>query len=251
MRTFRADVSDAGERLVPGRSHGIAELVRHRSAYLFFKRVIELDGHQDVSVVDLGCGVGHGCLTLAELPGLTVVGIDASATAISYAEAHYSHPRVAYAVEDLRDFIPRMEEFDYIVSRNALEHVPDGLELARRARWRFRLMVDVPYREAPNANAYHKLESIDEEAFSGFSNAELFYEDLYGRIENQQSRPAEPNVIMCIASREDELRVTDLLTFPIEPWIPPRRRDRVRLVVERGAVAAGHARRAIARRWRR
>ena len=241
------EVYAGGERLIPGRTHGLAELVRHRSAYLFFRSVIELDQRRPVSVADLGCGVGHGCVALAELDGVSVVGVDKSPAAIAYARAHYWHRDIRYEVDDLRDFIPQMEEFDYVVSRNAFEHVPHGLALARATRWRCRLMIDLPYEEGSGTNPHHEVHHIREDAFSEFPNAELFFQDLDGRIFDIRSKPRRPNVIMCISSHSNQRLVTESLSFPFAPWNPPGIRDGARLKLERAAVIAGRARRRVAR----
>jgi SAM-dependent methyltransferase len=213
--------------------------------------VLEVDRRRPVSVVDLGCGVGHGCVTLAQLDGVSVVGVDKSLDAIKYARKWYSHPNVRYEESDLRDFIPHMDEFDYVVSRNAFEHVADGLNLALATRWRWRLMIDVPYDEPSQANPHHSVYSIREASFSEFKNAELFFQNLDGRIFDARARPQRPNVIICVSSRDGELPVTELVSFPFAPWKPPRVRDRTRLQVERAAVLAGRARRAVRAAWRR
>ena len=63
-----------GERLIPNVTHARDELVRHKSSYLFFYRIIKHDLNQKrnsnkvIRIVDLGCGVGHGCHMLAQLP---------------------------------------------------------------------------------------------------------------------------------------------------------------------------------------
>ena len=79
MRTLTPEeqiLYNDGERLLPGITHSLEEVIRHQSSYEFFKRVIEEDMRRDsrygtgqVSIVDLGFGVGHGCKTLSTIPG--------------------------------------------------------------------------------------------------------------------------------------------------------------------------------------
>ena len=73
-----------GERLIPGVTHDLAEVIRHRSSYLFFQKVIESDlanrkrGSNPIQIVDLGCGVGYGCRILSGIADVHVLGVDHS-----------------------------------------------------------------------------------------------------------------------------------------------------------------------------
>jgi hypothetical protein len=73
----------------------------------------------------LACGVGYGSHILASA-GHHVVAVDASAEAILYAKAHYSHPNITFrngTAEDLHaDEIGRV---DAVVSFETIEHLPD------------------------------------------------------------------------------------------------------------------------------
>lgn len=64
---------------------------------------------------------------------------------------HYARPNIEYVRADLVEYIPSMKPFDCAVSRGAMEHIPDGLELTRQSSCRQRLMFDLPYgrRRAP------------------------------------------------------------------------------------------------------
>ena len=157
-------VYNAGERLIPGITHGVDEWIRHRSAYVFWRTVIETDlrnghSHTPVRVLDLGCGVGHGCKTLTDNPQITVVGIDNDADTIEYARSHYAHENISYLQADIRNYVAEMSEFDYVISRNVFEHIENGLALLAQIKYRARLMIDVPYDEDAE-NPQHQLTVI-------------------------------------------------------------------------------------------
>jgi SAM-dependent methyltransferase len=219
-------IYNEGERLIPGITHDRKEHIRHRSSYEFFCRVIEGDlskgenknDPSPVEIIDLGCGVGHGCHRLAKIPGSRVTGVDASPECIEYAERHYGGPGITYRNEDLARFIPRMPAYDYAVSRGVFEHIPGGLALAVSARWNRRLMFDVPYDEVPGPNPHHVLTGIREEDFHGFPGAELFYQDLDGIIYDRGGKPPRPNMIVCICTKPGLPMVGDGIPFPLPAW---------------------------------
>jgi SAM-dependent methyltransferase len=217
-------IYNGGERLIPGVTHDRAELVRHRSSYVFWRAIMDLDGarmrrrSEPISVVDLGCGVGHGCVTLAELPGVRVVGVDSSAESLHYARTHYTGANIEYVCADLLHFIPQMPAFDYAVSRGAMEHVPGGLELTRRANWRYRLMFDVPYDEPPGVNRHHVVSNVTEDSFERFENPEIFFQDLAGMTYDRARKPERPNMIICVSTRAGSPQISRRLRFPFDAW---------------------------------
>ncbi len=224
MDELEQTIYNEGERLIPFVTHDVTEVVRHKSSYAFFRKVIDADRMRlrvqgPITVADLGCGVGHGCLDIARARDTRVMGIDRSAECIRYAGIKYPGPNVEYSVEDLTEFVPRMPEFDYVISRGVLEHIPGGLELAVKSRWRRRLMFDVPYDE-PEGNPHHLLLGLREEQFAAFPRAELFYEDLQGVIYDAPQKPPKPNMIMCVCSAEGLPPVGETLRFPLVPWSP-------------------------------
>ena len=171
-----------GERLIPWATHNLAQLVLHKSSYEFFRLVIETDLRQAsaagrITIADLGCGVGHGCEALASIPGVQVLGAERSAECVEYARAHFGSAGDEFLVADLNDYVPGMSEFDYVVSRNVFEHIPGGLALAGKTRWRRRLLFDVSYDEQPGFNSHHVLWGIREDAFAGLPDAEVFFQD--------------------------------------------------------------------------
>ncbi len=220
-------IYNAGERLIPGITHDTAEVVRHRNSYLFFRQVIENDiatqrVAKPVRIVDLGCGVGHGCETLSRIPDSHITGVDSSLESIRFARTHYVRNNITYQAADLLEYIPGMPEYDYVVSRNVFEHLTDGLQLALSTKWRSRLLIDVPYDEPKGRNPHHVLYRIREESFSEIPRAELFFQDLDRVIYDIRRKPSEPNIIVCVCSRPDLPKVFETsVDFPFLAWQPP------------------------------
>lgn len=220
---FLKKIYNEGERLIPGITHDMMELARHRSSYSFFRKVIELDLVEKrvftpVRIIDIGCGTGHGCYLLSEIPGSQVVGVDISIESIEYAKKYYCKENISYQLANVEEFISTMPEYDYVVSRGVIEHIPNGLHIILAAKWRHRLLFDVPYDE-PKGNPHHLLLGIREKDFSEFSEAELFYEDLEGVIYDAPNKPSKPNMIMCVCSRPSLTKLKDSqINFPIQAW---------------------------------
>lgn len=215
------NLDNDGERLVPGESHNSAETIRHKSSYNFFKAVIEADAPESPRILDLGCGVGHGSRTLAEISGATILSVDASAPAISYAKDNYSAPNIDYIVATAAEFLQRHDEFDYIVSRHALEHIPNGLGIALKFSYTKRLLVNVPYMEPEvdsdlhETNPHHELNNISEKDFEAYPHAQFFFEDLLGVTRASSDRA---NSIICCSRTENVPPVSIELPFPA--WRP-------------------------------
>ncbi len=95
--TLTADeavIYNVGERLTPGRSHDHMDVRTHNVSYLFFQQVIAYDRARSpapggTTIVDLGCGVGHGCNTLAQIPGVRIRGADVLAASLEGAELFF------------------------------------------------------------------------------------------------------------------------------------------------------------------
>lgn len=214
-------VWNKGERLVPGRSHNRMEVVRHRSSYALFREAILGDiasgKVQRPSILDVGFGSGFGCAMLSDIPGAQVTGIDIGPECLEYAKKNYSFKNVEYKLADIATcFSSSTKMYDYVVSRGVLEHVENGLSLIRTARWRQRLMIDVPYAEPAMRNGHHVLSNITEEDFNGWTRTELFFEDINGGI--HQDRPERANMIMACMRASGLDKVGTLLKFPRAPF---------------------------------
>jgi trans-aconitate 2-methyltransferase len=85
-------------------------------------------------VLDLGCGNGKITAEIAaRVPEGSVVGIDASAHMIAFASEQYAsatHPNLRFEASDIRH-LPFREEFDLVVSFNALHWIPEQAEALR------------------------------------------------------------------------------------------------------------------------
>jgi SAM-dependent methyltransferase len=222
-------IYNSGERLIPGVTHDMRETIRHKSSYEFFKMVIERDmsiiqkvnNSETITIVDLGCGVGHGCQTLSKASQFRVTGVDCSKESLAYAQIHYAEDNIVYQQADLNQFIPEMQEFDYVVSRGVLEHIHNGLQLARSSKWRYRLLFDVPYDEQKGPNPHHLITGIREEQFSEYGDAEIFYQDLDGIVYDTKHKPAKPNMIMCVCSHQNLPKIGSMdILFPLPAWKP-------------------------------
>lgn len=88
-------------------------------------------------VLDVGCGNGRVTAEIAaRLPHGHVVGVDASADMISFAASHYgpaNRPNLRFQVADARR-LPFREEFDLVVSQNALHWVREQDQALRSIR---------------------------------------------------------------------------------------------------------------------
>jgi SAM-dependent methyltransferase len=231
MSQLEKVIFNKGERLIPGVTHDVKEVIRHKSSYLFFKRVIEIDRSIDrsipdkqydlIRVVDLGCGVGHGCYELAQIDDSQIIGVDMSSESLEYAKNKYSQNNIRYRNIDIIEFINTMTTYDYVVSRGVLEHIENGITNAFSSKYEKRLMFDVPYDEPDEANPHHIICNITEENFYNYHDIELFYQDLSGVIYDKNSKPEHPNMIIAIQTRGKLKRVSELgINFPLGPWNP-------------------------------
>jgi trans-aconitate 2-methyltransferase len=78
-------------------------------------------------ILDIGCGNGKTTAAIAaRLPNGSVTGVDASSDMIAFAQAHWTpaQSNLRFAVADARR-LPFQQEFDLIVSFNALHWIPD------------------------------------------------------------------------------------------------------------------------------
>ena len=228
MNLIHEKLYNEGERLIPFVSHDVLELQRHYSSYVFFKDTILKDiqskecNSERVTILELGFGVGHGTKMLAEIPGAHVTAIDNSEDCRQYALKEYYAPNIDYRVEDIAAFLAQAQApFDYIISRGVMEHVPDGVNIMRKANYKHRVMFDVPYNEKVEANDHHLVTRIKEEHFADFENAEFLYEDLKGMIFSSTQKPEAPNLIMCVCTAPGMKPIEQLFSYPVGPRVPP------------------------------
>lgn len=92
------------------------------------------------AVLDAACGCGYGSWMLHKV-GCDVTGIDLEEEAIAFASEHYPGPR--YLTLDVQGDIPG--GFDWVVSLETIEHLPDPAKALRNFRAASkRLLVSTP-----------------------------------------------------------------------------------------------------------
>ncbi len=194
-----------GERLIPGISHGVGEYLRHSSSYNFFIKLIREDSQdKDISILDLGCGVGWGTKLMAEsLPNARITGVDNSNDSLTYAKREYSHFRVDYGFVDLsipnNILLLNSLYYDYIVSRGVIEHINNGLELIKDIKYNNMFILDMPYNEI-EGNLYHKIIHITEDNFKTWGNIKFYYESFNGGLISE-IKQKDTNMLMCVCRR--------------------------------------------------
>jgi trans-aconitate 2-methyltransferase len=94
--------------------------------------LLELKGSE--RVLDLGCGNGKVTARIAErVPRGAVVGVDSSSEMIAFAAEHFGSGNLRFEVCDI-SVLPFREEFDLVVSFNALHWIPDQARALERVR---------------------------------------------------------------------------------------------------------------------
>ena len=88
--------------------------------------LLDLKGSE--RVLDIGCGDGRITAQIAaRVPRGSAVGVDSSHDMIAFASSHFApdlHPNLRFEVADARN-LPFREQFDLVVSFNALHWLPD------------------------------------------------------------------------------------------------------------------------------
>jgi trans-aconitate 2-methyltransferase len=96
-----------------------------------------LDVEGSERVLDVGCGDGKITAAIAaRVPRGAVVGVDASQDMIAFASTHFGptmRPNLRFQVADAR-FLPFRNEFNRVVSFNALHWIPEQDEALRSIR---------------------------------------------------------------------------------------------------------------------
>lgn len=223
MTALEAGVYNQGERLVPGVSHSMIELVRHASSYELFRQIIEKHMQKNniktAHVLDLGCGAGWGSAYLARIEGVRVTGVDIGVEALEYAKTYHKTPKTNFFYADILEYVNYMPQYDYIISRNMVEHVPDGINLFKSLKWKEMLLVDVPYKEPEGANLYHLLHMVDESHFKDFENPFFMYQDLEGVVYKNTPDDVFINIMFIICQHNPTITLAD---FPdiVSAWKP-------------------------------
>jgi SAM-dependent methyltransferase len=219
IKLNQKDIYNDGERIIPNvTSHNIYTELMHKSSYDFVKEIISSDSQTEKccnSILDLGCGVGYGTFILSSLD-CKIDAVEIDNLSLSYANLAFSHDNINYINDDIVKFIENNENtYDYVVSIQVLEHIINGIEICTRAKYKKRLIINVPYDEKPG-NPFHVLLGINEVNLKEkYPNAEIFFqEESTGIIFDYVNKPKIVGGIYMILSNDNMKKVTDMLKFP-------------------------------------
>jgi ubiquinone/menaquinone biosynthesis C-methylase UbiE len=90
-----------------------------------FEKTIQIVPKEEVSVIDIGCGPGHYCFSLAKVGVQNIKGIDFSETMISLAKDHAEELGlkniIDFEVVNFLEFEPQ-KKFDYSIMMGFIEY---------------------------------------------------------------------------------------------------------------------------------
>ncbi|HEY5706168.1 MAG TPA: methyltransferase domain-containing protein [Terrimicrobiaceae bacterium] len=154
--------------------------------------LLDLNGTK--RVLDVGCGNGRVTAEIASrIPQGTVIGVDSSASMVAFASSHYGPagwPNLRFEIADARR-LPFQEEFDLVVSLNALHWIREQDKALRSIRSAMKPDGAAQLRLVP-AGKRKSLENVIEETrlsskwvryFQGFRDPYLhFTPEQYGEL---------------------------------------------------------------------
>lgn len=118
------------------------------------------------SILDVGCGTGHGSQLLALLFGRGIFGYHATVTGIDIVERWRNHIAVACPHVDHRvgDIFDLSESWDIVFCSHTIEHVEDWQGFCRRLQElaRERVFITAPFMEPPTSMVPGHLHSFTE-----------------------------------------------------------------------------------------
>ncbi|MBN1164990.1 MAG: class I SAM-dependent methyltransferase [Candidatus Krumholzibacteriota bacterium] len=109
----------------------------------FWKRLGEKPDFTGAAFLDVGCGHGRMCVDIARAGAGEVVGLDTSPHRIQFAgeNLRINHPDLRGNIEflnlDLKEY-ESAERFDYIISKDAFEHIIDLAGMLREMKKRLK-----------------------------------------------------------------------------------------------------------------
>ena len=184
----------------------------HFSRYAFAARYVA-----GKRVLDVGCGSGYGAAELARTAE-SVTGVDISAEAIAYANAHYAQPNLSFSRHSCVELPWPDAGFEIITAFEVIEHLSNWQALLSEARRLLRpdglLLVSTPnklyyadQRRDAGPNPFHEHEF----EFGEFQQALLAY---FPRVEMLLQNRTEAFVYSNPALRDAEVRVESNASEP-------------------------------------
>lgn len=156
-----------GERVVPNKVNKFL-WNEHLVRYISTKSILS-----GKNVLDVGCGVGYGSHYLATSGSKSVLGIDNSTTAISYAKTHFKSQNLEFREMDITDMKLEYKTFDAVIAFEVIEHLSEQekflLEIKRVLKNDGILFISSPNRES-NPPGYENPFHIKEFNSSEFKN---------------------------------------------------------------------------------
>ncbi|MGN8245664.1 class I SAM-dependent methyltransferase [Cellulomonas soli] len=117
--TDQPAIADTGERMVPEFHRGTLLYAEHLTRY-----TVAAEAVRGLRVLDIASGSGYGSRLLAD-SAASVIGVDASLEAVTYARAHFSGSNVEFRHGDATAIPLEDDSVDVVVSFETIEHIDD------------------------------------------------------------------------------------------------------------------------------
>jgi 2-polyprenyl-3-methyl-5-hydroxy-6-metoxy-1,4-benzoquinol methylase len=102
---------------------------RDRQAFHCARYEFALNYVHDLGVADIACGLGYGCRLLKEGGAKSVVGIDYSPEAVSYAQLNHQPTGVTFEVSKATQTSLANSSVDIVTSFETIEHIKNTTDL--------------------------------------------------------------------------------------------------------------------------
>jgi 2-polyprenyl-3-methyl-5-hydroxy-6-metoxy-1,4-benzoquinol methylase len=180
-------LTDTGERIIPPQDGEVSFVfARHQFAYQFAK-----DHVKDKKVIDVGCGTGYGCKTLAE-NARYVVGVDHDLEALKYCERNFGARNIFFAQTEALS-LGLAKTFEAAVSFQVIEHVNDVAGFIGQLKSAvesggtiFISTPNVPKRKQSRGNPFHQWE-FDHVQFRRLISDQFSSFDILGVVYQSQN----------------------------------------------------------------
>jgi len=114
---------DFVERITPGKKFQKVVLQEHFNRYQFVINFIK-----NKHVLDAACGTGYGSEFLLTNGAKSVIGLDRSKSAISFAKNNYKNPNLKFKVGNVEKTPFKSKTFDVICALEILEHLSNPMD---------------------------------------------------------------------------------------------------------------------------